>query len=255
MKNKLVLALCLVLSLSFLSSCGKGDASVTTEGTQEQNQEENQEENQGENQMKNTGVYPQLEEIKSGDTIAILNTNMGQIKLRFFPEYAPKAVENFLVHAQNGYYDGVTFHRVINEFMIQGGDPWGDGTGGESIWGEEFENEVSVNMRHFRGALSMANAGADTNGSQFFIVQATDVGNYKQELEKLKGTNNESFPDEVIDEYITNGGTPFLDGDYSVFGQVYEGMDVVDKIAQVETDGYDKPLEDVIIKSIEVGTY
>ncbi len=103
---------------------------------------------------------------------AIIKTTMGDIEVVLFPDEAPKAVENFLTHAENGYYDGVSFHRVIADFMIQGGDPLGNGTGGESIWGEAFEDEFSSNLRNFRGALSMANSGADTNGSQFFIVQA-----------------------------------------------------------------------------------
>ena len=98
---------------------------------------------------------------------------MGDITVRFFKDEAPKAVENFITHAKEGYYDGLTFHRVINDFMIQGGDPKGDGTGGESIWGTKFEDEFSDNLHNFRGALSMANAGTNTNGSQFFIVQSS----------------------------------------------------------------------------------
>ena len=95
---------------------------------------------------------------------------MGVIKIKLFPEYAPKAVENFKTHAKNGYYDGLTFHRIINEFMIQGGDPNGDGSGGESIWGVPFEDEFSTEVLNYRGAF-MANSGPNTNGSQFFIVQ------------------------------------------------------------------------------------
>ena len=117
----------------------------------------------------------QFDEPEIGDTIATIKTSYGDIVLKFFPEQAPKAVENFVTHSKNGYYNGLTFHRVIADFIIQSGDPKGDSTGGESIWGERFENEYSTDLWHFRGALAMANAGPDTNGSQFYIVQASKV--------------------------------------------------------------------------------
>ena len=101
----------------------------------------------------------QLEKCEKGDKIATVKTNMGEIKIRLFPKYAPKAVENFVTHAQNGYYNGLIFHRVIENFMIQGGDPNGNGTGGKSIWGEPFEDEFTPELHNLRGALSMANAG------------------------------------------------------------------------------------------------
>lgn len=113
----------------------------------------------------------QLEKPKVGDTVAIMETSEGTIKIRFFPEAAPKAVENFVTHAKDGYYNGLTFHRVIKDFMIQGGDPLGNGTGGESIYGKSFEDEFSNKLFNIRGSLSMANSGPDTNGSQFFINQ------------------------------------------------------------------------------------
>ena len=107
--------------------------------------------------------------------VAVLETSEGTIKLRLFPQEAPRTVENFITHAKEGYYDGLTFHRVIDGFMIQGGDPNGNGTGGESIWGGQFEDEFSDVLHNFRGALSMANSGSpSTNGSQFFIVQNPD---------------------------------------------------------------------------------
>ena len=118
---------------------------------------------------------PQFNNPSEDSEVAIIHTTLGDIKVMFFPEYAPKAVENFLTHAKEGYYDGISFHRVIDGFMIQGGDPNGDGTGGESIWGDVFENEVSDQLYNFYGALAMANAGPDTNGSQFFIVQCKDT--------------------------------------------------------------------------------
>ena len=99
----------------------------------------------------------QLKRPEQGDQIAVVNTNLGSFQIRFFPEQAPKAVENFITHAKNGYYNGVVFHRVLKDFMIQGGDPTGTGCGGESIWGEPFGDECTPALRHFYGALSMAN--------------------------------------------------------------------------------------------------
>lgn len=117
----------------------------------------------------------QLRQPAAGDTVATIKTSMGDIKVVLFPDAAPKAVENFTTHAENGYYDGVIFHRVIPDFMIQGGDPLGKGIGGESIWGKPFKDEFSRDYHNLRGALCMANAGPNTNGSQFFIVQAPAV--------------------------------------------------------------------------------
>lgn len=118
----------------------------------------------------------QLEMPKEGDTIAILHTNMGDITWRFFPENAPKAVENFITLAKDGKYDGTIFHRVINDFMIQGGDyEKGDGTGGKSAWGDKFEDEFANTLFNIRGSVAMANSGANTNGSQFFINQASSA--------------------------------------------------------------------------------
>lgn len=203
---------------------------------------------EGENAITVTPGY-QLFAPKKGDTIAIMKTSMGDIKIKLFPEKAPKAVENFTTHAKNGYYDNLTFHRVIEDFMIQGGDPKGDGTGGESIWGEPFEDEFSLDMLNYRGALSMANSGPNTNGSQFFIVQNKTMSDDMIEALKQAG-----YPEKIV-EYYKNGGTPWLDFVHTVFGQVYEGMDIVDKIAAVETNDNDKPLEDVIIKTIEIKQY
>lgn len=198
---------------------------------------------------------PQLSEVSEDEDIATLHTNYGDIKVRFFPEYAPKAVENFITHAKNGYYNGVTFHRVINDFMIQGGDPTATGMGGESIWKSPFENEVSTDLRHFKGALAMANSGTTTsNGSQFYIVQggnAVEQLNYIKELTETANMDfNSLFPDYVVEAYEDMGGYPYLDYNYTVFGQVVEGLDIVDKIASVETDENDKPIEDVVIESI-----
>ncbi len=195
----------------------------------------------------------QLRSPKAGDQTAIFHTSMGDITVRLFPSEAPKAVENFTTHTKNGYYDGLIFHRVIKDFMIQGGDPNGTGTGGESIWGETFEDEFDPALHNLKGALSMANAGPSTNGSQFFIVHAPEVpqnmlGQMKQ-LGEAAG-----FSESVVEAYERLGGTPWLDFKHTVFGQVVDGMDVVDRIANVKVGRADKPLEDVKINSIEIAT-
>ncbi|GIX62919.1 peptidyl-prolyl cis-trans isomerase [Babesia caballi] len=150
---------------------------------------------------------------------AIIHTNMGDIHVRLFYKDCRRTVENFTVHALNGYYNGCTFHRVIPNFMIQGGDPSGDGTGGESIWGSEFEDEIVPHLKHDRPfTLSMANAGPNTNGSQFFITTVL---------------------------------CPWLDGKHTVFGRVIGGTDIVQAIERVPTDGDDKPLTDVKIINVK----
>lgn len=196
----------------------------------------------------------QLQLPKVGEEIGVFKTNYGDIKVRFFPEVAPKAVENFKTHAKNGYYDGITFHRVMNEFMIQGGDPQGTGRGGESIWGRSFEDEFAVNYRNIRGALSMANAGPNTNGSQFFIVQKTETE--KEIIDQMRKAGEErGYPADVVDAYEKNGGTYWLDYKHTVFGHVYEGMDVVDKIASVNVDRNSKPFEPVVMEKVEIIEY
>ena len=188
-------------------------------------------------------------ELKKGDVIATIKTNFGSIRVKMLPEAAPKAVENFLTHARNGYYNGIIFHRVINDFMIQGGDPTGTGMGGESIWGDPFEDEFTPDARNFRGALSMANAGPGTNGSQFFIVQAGPETIDARMFPMLKRQGKE-FSEEAVAKYTEVGGTPWLDGAHTVFGQVIESMDVVDKIAAVRVDRSSRPYDEVTIIGI-----
>ena len=191
----------------------------------------------------------QLDKPQKGDTVAVMHTSMGDISIRLFGKEVPRTVENFVTHAKEGYYDGLTFHRVINDFMIQGGDPTGTGCGGESIFGAAFEDEFHPELHNLRGALSMANAGPNTNGSQFFIVQAKEAP--LQLLSQVR-ESPDSYPAETIDNYAAVGGTPHLDYRHSVFGQVFDGMDVVDAIAAVETDAADKPIKPVTIVSIDI---
>ncbi|KAL2608859.1 hypothetical protein R1flu_027432 [Riccia fluitans] len=150
----------------------------------------------------------------------VMHTTLGDVHVRLYPDECPRTVENFTTHCRNGYYDNLIFHRVIKGFMVQTGDPLGDGTGGQSIWGGEFEDEFHKSLRHDRPfTLSMANAGPNTNGSQFFI---------------------------------TTVATPWLDNKHTVFGRVVKGMDVVQAIEKVKTDKNDKPYQDVKILSVTV---
>lgn len=204
----------------------------------------------------------QFESPKDGQTVAeIVVKDYGSIKVMLFEEQAPKAVENFVTHAQEGYYDGLTFHRVIADFMIQGGDPTGDGTGGESIWGEPFEDEFSDDLRNFTGALSMANSGADTNGSQFFIMCSPamsgqdELDYYNTTTRTMYGYDPIDYSKEQMEKYIEVGGVPWLDNVHTVFGQVYEGLDIVEEIMGAATDENGKPETDVIIETIKISEY
>ena len=225
----------------------------------------------------------QLEMPAGGEEIAVLETTLGTVKLRLFPDAAPKAVENFTGLVKKGYYNGLTFHRVIKDFMVQTGDPKGDGTGGSSLWDKPFADEFNSNLLNVRGAVAMANSGADTNGSQFFIDQAgpgsfSGWANFEKAYEYFKqskmsaddftaqyGTswiNMDKATQEYRSFYEKYGGNPFLDGAYNlaekghtVFGQVFEGMDVVDKIASVSVDGNDKPVTPVKIVKAEITAY
>lgn len=200
---------------------------------------------------------------EKGETIAIIKTNMGDIYLRLFNDDAPEAVENFTTHAKNGYYDNQIFHRVISEFMIQGGDPTGTGRGGESIWGTPFPDYFTGNLFHYKGALSMANSGPNTNGSQFFIVQAGPLETNPDAEGWLK---TQGYEDEVVQNYLNIGGTPWLDHGHTgqgstsdghmVFGQVFKGMDVVDAIAAVSVNkATSKPIDDVVLITIKIVEY
>ncbi|AUB51909.1 MULTISPECIES: peptidylprolyl isomerase [Enterococcus] len=191
-------------------------------------------------------AFPQLDLMNEKGPKALIKTNRGDITVKLFPELAPKTVQNFVELAKKGYYDGVIFHRVIPDFMIQGGDPTGTGMGGESIYGESFEDEFSRELFNLRGALSMANSGPNTNGSQFFIVNNTNVP--ENMLSQLEGAG---FPNEIIEAY-KNGGTPWLDFRHTVFGHVLEGMDTVDDIANAQRGPQDRPVHDVVIETIEI---
>lgn len=232
----------------------------------------------------------QLKQPEKGEQVAVMHTSMGDISMRFFPEAAPKTVENFIKHAKDGYYDGLTFHRVIEDFMIQGGDPEGTGSGGTSIYGDKFEDEFSDKLFNLRGSVAMANSGYDTNGSQFFINQkpaksfegwdslesqwaeihqmlsqyiaSGALQTFTQNINYIYCLDTDEVPDDVKKLYTDNGGNPTLDGAFNaidrghtVFAQVYDGMDIVDKIAAVEVDGSSKPAKDITIDKIEITAF
>ena len=209
-------------------------------------------------------IEAQLEDPEIGDEIAVIHTNHGEIHVRLFPEFAPMAVENFVTFAKDGFYDDLIFHRIIPNFMNQTGDPTGTGLVNESIWGVPFGCEFSHNLRHLRGALSLANIGPHTNGSQFFIVQRTTdqpeahverMARYLEDPDVLSNRGllaSEIWPPGMIEFYQEHGGTYHLDFNHTVFGQVFRGMDVVEAIAVVETGPGDRPIEDVYIITIEI---
>ncbi|VHG27739.1 cyclophilin type peptidyl-prolyl cis-trans isomerase [Streptococcus pyogenes] len=260
MKKLLSLSL-VAISLLSLSACEsvdraiKGDKYIDKKTAKEESEAASKayEESIQKALKADASQFPQLtKEVGKEEAKVVMRTSQGDITLKLFPKYAPLAVENFLTHAKKGYYDNLTFHRVINDFMIQSGDPKGDGTGGESIWkgkdpkkdaGNGFVNEISPFLYHIRGALAMANAGANTNGSQFYINQ-----NKKNQSKGLSSTN---YPKPIISAY-EHGGNPSLDGGYTVFGQVIDGMDVVDKIAATSINQNDKPEQDITITSIDI---
>jgi len=201
----------------------------------------------------------QLTPLIPGELLATMHTSLGDITMRFFPTEAPQAVENFLTHAWDGYYDNISFHRVMPNFMIQGGCPEGTGMTGESIWGYTFGQELSTELRHFRGALAMAQTAMPNSiGSQFYFVQNSNldpgfVSDFTSMLE-MQDEEMPAFPDgssvtvsdiypyDSLRYFLDNGGTPHLDWHFSenphtVFGHVVSGMDVVDTIANVQTEG------------------
>ena len=192
--------------------------------------------------------FPQVDIEAVEGPIATIKTNHGDMRIKLFPDHAPKTVANFIALSKDGYYDGVIFHRIIKDFMIQGGDPTGTGMGGESIYGESFKDEFSEELYNVRGALSMANAGPNTNGSQFFIVQNQHLPYSKKEI--ARG----GWPEPIAEIYAEQGGTPHLDRRHTVFGQLAdkESYKVLDVIAGVETGAMDRPVEDVVIETIEI---
>lgn len=247
MKKIIAAILCLMMVVSVLAACGSDDkAEKATEKATEKAAEQATEKakEKGDMSMVLSGSITDLSQVpaqdlsnvdanyqkkapEKGDVVAIIHTNYGDIKLRFFPEVAPMAVNNFIALAKAGKYDSTIIHRIFHQGIhgIQGGDyEYFNGTGGEAIYGTSFGYETSPFVGNIEGSLAMAHSSLpDSNGSQFYINQ----------------TDNSMY----------------LDGGYTVFGQVYEGMDVVNTIAALERDANDRPLTDVIVSTIEITTY
>lgn len=211
-----------------------------------------------------------------GEEIAVIKVkDYGTIKVKLFAEEAKaaapdpdkNAVNNFVELAKKGYYDELIFHRVIKEFMDQGGDPKGDGTGGNSTWGGSFDGGIIPGLYHFSGAIAYANSnGTSTDSSQFYIVNTPEdflsIGGYYDENGQVQYYKTfdetsayDNVPQEVKDKYYEVGGVPFLDGGYTVFGQTFEGLDVVRAIGEAETDENDKPIKQIQIESITIEEY
>lgn len=190
----------------------------------------------------------------AGAKIATIKTSAGDVKLVLYPEEAPKAVENFIALAEKGYYNGLKFYQVIPTVHIATGDPDGTGNGGKSSLadGATFEDEYSLNLWHFDGAVAMENDGVPgANGSRFYIVQ-----NGKDEFSTELATQmlDAGFPEKVVDEYLRMGGVPNYDAKDTVFGQVFEGLDIVKTIATSPRDDANKPTEDITVTSVEIST-
>ena len=262
--KKISLILLLIISLFLLTACDSNSENTgVNTTTSSKNQNSSSEEEQVPDELKHAYTFlidlqkltsekilsnaeKQMAEPEVGETIAILHIkDFGDIKIKFFEDVAPKACENFITHAKEGYYTGLTFHRVIEQFMIQGG---------ESIWGEDFGEELDASILPYKGSLCMASGGTGTSsiGSQFFITQA----DYNEMMSSYLSQSGFENVEEAYKKYNGDIYTLALYAQYTTFGQVFEGLDVVDKIAKVETNSEnDKPLENVIIESIEITTY
>ena len=240
MKRITAIILCVLLTAAVFAGCGKKVVSSGTTETTTKTETTAKEAETVNYEAKSTEALLNISDVpkanldklnadtqkaapEKGEEVATLHTNYGDITMKFFPDAAPLAVTSFKELAKAGRYDNTIFHRVIANFMIQGGDYTKfNGTGGQSAYGKEFDLEISDYLRNDVGAVAMANRGPGTNGSQFYINQ------------------------------VDNG---YLDGNYTVFGQVIDGMDVVNKIAAVKTDYNDKPLQDVVLESVEIHAY
>ena len=240
--KKLMIGASLALSIGLFAACGSDNSTKDTKESTAKTTESSVDLNKLD--------LPQLNDKVTDDEYLVeLVTTEGSVRIKLFPKQAPKAVENFVKHAKDGYYKDTPFHRVIKDFMIQGGDPEGDGTGGESIWKKGFKTEDSKQLYNIRGALSMARSESrSSNGSQFFIVTNNE--------DQSDGLAIQYYPEKIIEAY-KKGGAPSLDGEYTVFGQVIEGMDVVDKIAggEVKDSGSGEkstPVDPVKVTEVKV---
>lgn len=293
-RKTLAAILCMVMASVAMTSCGKhlevDDDSKETSASDNQSAEETTApagddkesttaEDSGSTESKTIDIsrfadrsVPDIDTEKSdvknftapevGDDIIIMKFKGydGEVKIRLFPEYAELGVENFVGLAEKGYYDGLTMHRIVADFMIQGGDPLGTGTGGESLWGDKFDGGTSDKLTHAAGTIAYANSGStSTDGSQFYIVTGET---YDDDYLAMLESNGYSFSDDVKKILASAGGAPWLDGGYTVFGQVYEGLDIIFAIQDVEVyqgnamnPEVSTPVEPVVIEYVKVGKY
>ena len=265
MKKPISILLSLLLCFGTLCGCSAQGESAQDQGTEPAPQEEevSDEINYADNAFlqqnyptRGTAENLNTRPLQEGEEIAVITTSMGEFRVRFFPEVAPLAVENFKQLASSGRYNNTIFFRVINNFVIQGGDTTNTGSGFDSYNGGTFADEFSEQALNLRGALCMANQGtANTNGCQFYVVQAPQEALTSNIWTQLRERMDRVYPDAIKVLYQTYGGCPWLDFSYTVFGQVYDGMETVDAIAAVSTNEQDKPDTDVVIQSITLTTY
>lgn len=237
MRRFIALAAAALLATGLLTGCGGGAAGSSIKRPQVESEE------------------LQFQAPAEGDPIAIFNTSAGEVRAVLYPDVAPMAVENFTRLAQEGYYNGTSFHRIVSGFVVQGGDASGSGTTGSTIWNNNpYPKEISDQLHHYSGALCAAfSPDESVSGlSQFYFVQSLP-----EKLDDSLRTQMEEagVRTEVIEAYDAAGGLPYLDYTDTVFGQIYEGMDVVDTLAQSEVDENGKPLEDVLLNSVTISTY
>ena len=236
MRRFIALAAAALLAAGLLTGCGDGAAGSSIKRPQVESEE------------------LQFQAPAEGDPIAIFNTSAGEVRAVLYPDVAPMAVENFTRLAQEGYYNGTSFHRIVSGFVVQGGDASGSGTTGSTIWNNNpYPKEISDQLHHYSGALCAAfSPDESVSGlSQFYFVQAHPGITDEQKTQLAEA----GYRQEVIDAYAAAGGTPYLDYTDTVFGQIYEGMKVVDEIASVAVDENNRPTEDVILNSVTIETY
>ncbi len=257
LKKLASLIMCVVACAAVFSGCGddSNSAAGKASDSKDNSVEVSDSTNDESSVAQSAGSVMNFTAPKEGEDIIVMTIkDYGDVKIKLFSEQASKGVENFTGLASQGYYDGLIFHRIISDFMIQGGDPQGTGMGGESIWGEKFDGGTSADVSHFAGAVAYANSGSTaTNGSQFYIV--TGEVSTDESLSQIAEYYGTSFSDEAKELYKTIGGTPFLDGNYTVFGQVFDGLDIIFDVQNVDTDANDKPTKDVVIEKVSVEKY
>lgn len=250
MNKKINAAIIIFTLLSLLTGCGK-EATASSSSVPSKTPEEQILAN-----AEITDDMIKLVQFAEGTTATeevTVSTSIGDITVVLYPEYAPKAVENFLALAKTGYYDGQKFYRLVNNYMAQAGDPTGMGTGGESSFKDEggkpigFPCEYSINLWNFKGAIGMFPSAEGLNDSRFYIVT-----NSKLDAETISSMTAANFPKSVQAKYEAHGGAPWLDGKYTVFGQVTEGFDILDELSIAKTNADKLPLTDIIIKKISV---